>query len=80
MFYALPVGTGASFVFGLWTEAWQGSVSGRFSSIDDLTLDTLGILCGGLALSIRDYELGGEKPAGRGQGRTTRCSTKVGAS
>lgn len=65
IFFAIPVGTGASLVFGLWTEVWQGSVPGRFSSVDDLAIDTVGILCTGLALLIRECAVGREKPARR---------------
>ena len=45
--YALPVAAAAAFVFGLWTEVFQGSVQGREASVDDLVTDALGI---GLAM------------------------------
>jgi hypothetical protein len=41
--YALPVAAAAAFVFGLWTEVFQGSVEGRESSVDDLVVDAIGI-------------------------------------
>jgi hypothetical protein len=46
---ALPVAAAAAFVFGLWTEVFQGSVEGRESSVDDLVVDAIGI---GLAATI----------------------------
>ncbi len=47
--YALPVAAAAAFVFGLWTEVFQGSVQGREASVDDLLTDALGI---GLAMIV----------------------------
>jgi hypothetical protein len=47
--YALPVAAAAAFVFGLWTEVFQGSVQGREASVDDLVTDALGI---GLAMIL----------------------------
>jgi VanZ family protein len=47
--YALPVAAAAAFVFGLWTEVFQGSVQGREASVDDLVTDALGI---GLAIIL----------------------------
>jgi hypothetical protein len=47
--YALPVAAAAAFVFGLWTEVFQGSVQGREASVDDLVTDALGI---GLAMVL----------------------------
>jgi VanZ family protein len=41
--YALPVGSAAAFVFGVWTEVWQGSVPGRSPSTGDLVIDAIGI-------------------------------------
>jgi VanZ family protein len=41
--YALPVAAAAAFVFGLWTEVFQGSVQGRESNVDDLVVDAIGI-------------------------------------
>ena len=41
--YALPVAAVAAFVFGLWTEVFQGSVQGRGASVDDLVTDAIGI-------------------------------------
>jgi hypothetical protein len=41
--YALPVAAAAAFVFGLWTEVFQGSVQGRQLSVDDLVTDAIGI-------------------------------------
>ena len=41
--YALPSAAAAAFVFGLWTEIFQGSVQGREASIDDLVTDAIGI-------------------------------------
>ena len=41
--YALPVAAAGAFVFGLWTEVFQGSVQGRGASIDDLVTDAIGI-------------------------------------
>ena len=41
--YALPVASAAAFVFGLWTEVFQGSVQGRGASVDDLVTDAVGI-------------------------------------
>jgi hypothetical protein len=41
--YALPVAAVAAFVFGLWTEVFQGSVQGRGASVDDLVTDAVGI-------------------------------------
>ena len=41
--YALPVAATAAFVFGLWTEVFQGSVQGRGASVDDLVTDGIGI-------------------------------------
>lgn len=41
--YALPVAAAAAFVFGLWTEVFQGSVPGRQPSVDDLVVDAVGI-------------------------------------
>jgi len=41
--YALPVAAAAAFVFGLWTEVFQGSVQGRGASVDDLVTDAVGI-------------------------------------
>lgn len=61
--FAIPAGSGASLVFGLWTEVWQGSVPGRFSSMDDLAIDTVGILCAALALSLHEGVLTGKSPA-----------------
>lgn len=45
--YALPVAAAAAFVFGLWTEVFQGSIQGREASVDDLVTDAVGI---GLAM------------------------------
>lgn len=45
--YALPVAAAAAFLFGLWTEVFQGSVQGREPSVDDLVTDAIGI---GLAM------------------------------
>ncbi len=47
--YALPVAAAAAFVFGLWTEVFQGSVQGRGASVDDLVTDAIGI---GLAMLL----------------------------
>jgi hypothetical protein len=47
--YAFPVAAAAAFVFGLWTEVFQGSVQGREASVDDLVTDALGI---GLAMIL----------------------------
>ncbi len=47
--YALPVAAAAAFVFGLWTEVFQGSVQGRGASVDDLVTDAVGI---GIALAV----------------------------
>ena len=47
--YALPVAATAAFVFGLWTEVFQGSVPGRGASVNDLVTDAIGI---GLATTI----------------------------
>ena len=47
--YALPVAAAAAFVFGLWTEVFQGSVQGRQTTVDDLVMDAIGI---GLAAMI----------------------------
>ncbi|MCI0427772.1 MAG: VanZ family protein [Nitrospiraceae bacterium] len=41
--YALPVAAAAAFVFGLWTEVFQGSVQGRGASVNDLVTDAIGI-------------------------------------
>jgi len=41
--YALPVAAVAAFVFGLWTEVFQGSIQGRESNVDDLVVDAIGI-------------------------------------
>ena len=41
--YALPVAAAAAFVFGLWTEVFQGSVQGRQTTADDLVTDVVGI-------------------------------------
>ncbi len=41
--YALPVAATAAFVFGLWTEVFQGSVQGRQTTADDLVTDAIGI-------------------------------------
>jgi hypothetical protein len=41
--YALPIAAAAAFVFGLWTEVFQGSVPGRQTSVDDLVVDAIGI-------------------------------------
>ncbi len=41
--YALPVASAAAFVFGLWTEVFQGSVQGRQTTGDDLVTDAIGI-------------------------------------
>jgi len=41
--YALPVAAAAAFVFGLWTEVFQGSVQGRQTTADDLMTDAIGI-------------------------------------
>jgi hypothetical protein len=41
--YALPVAAAAAFVFGLWTEVFQGSVQGRQTTADDLVTDAIGI-------------------------------------
>jgi hypothetical protein len=41
--YALPVAAAGAFVFGLWTEVFQGSVQGRGTSVDDLVTDAIGI-------------------------------------
>jgi hypothetical protein len=51
--YALPVAAAAAFVFGLWTEVFQGSVQGRGASIDDLVTDAIGI---GLAMLLMPSE------------------------
>jgi hypothetical protein len=51
--YALPVAASAAFVFGLWTEVFQGSIQGRESNVDDLVVDAIGIsLAAILMLSI----------------------------
>jgi len=47
--YALPVAAAAAFVFGLWTEVFQGSVQGRQTTADDLVTDAIGI---GLAVML----------------------------
>lgn len=47
--YALPVAAAGAFVFGLWTEVFQGSVQGRGPSVDDLVTDLIGI---GLAMLV----------------------------
>jgi hypothetical protein len=47
--YALPVAAAAAFVFGLWTEVFQGSVQGRGASVNDLVTDAIGI---GLATTM----------------------------
>lgn len=41
--YALPVAAAAAFVFGIWTEVFQGSVQGRQTTADDLVTDAIGI-------------------------------------
>lgn len=41
--YALPIASAAAFVFGLWTEVFQGSVQGRQTTADDLVTDAIGI-------------------------------------
>jgi len=41
--YALPAAAAAAFVFGLWTEVFQGTVQGREASVDDLVTDAIGI-------------------------------------
>jgi hypothetical protein len=41
--YALPVAAAAAFVFGLWTEVFQGSVQGRGAAVNDLVTDAIGI-------------------------------------
>jgi hypothetical protein len=41
--YAIPVAAAAAFVFGLWTEVFQGSVQGRQTTADDLVTDAIGI-------------------------------------
>ena len=41
--YALPVAAAAAFVFGLWTEVFQGSVQGRQTTAEDLVTDAIGI-------------------------------------
>lgn len=41
--YALPVAAVGAFVFGLWTEVFQGSVQGREASVEDLVTDAVGI-------------------------------------
>lgn len=51
--YALPVAAAAAFVFGLWTEVFQGSVQGREASVDDLVTDAIGI---GLAMLLMPSE------------------------
>ena len=51
--YALPVAAAAAFVFGLWTEVFQGSVQGREASVDDLVTDAIGI---GLAMLLMSSE------------------------
>jgi VanZ family protein len=43
LLYAVIVGSAISFVFGLWTEIFQGSVPGRHPSTDDLIVDAVGI-------------------------------------
>lgn len=47
--YALPVAAAAAFVFGLWTEVFQGSVQGRQTTADDLVTDAIGI---GIAMTM----------------------------
>jgi hypothetical protein len=47
--YALPVAAAAAFVFGLWTEVFQGSVQGRGAAVNDLVTDAIGI---GLAATL----------------------------
>lgn len=62
--YALPVAAAAAFVFGLWTEVFQGSVPGRHSSVDDLVMDAVGIgLAAMLMLSqaFRSYVQPGDR-------------------
>jgi hypothetical protein len=41
--YALPVAAAAAFVFGLWTEVFQGSIQGRESNVNELVVDAIGI-------------------------------------
>ncbi len=51
--YALPVPAAAAFVFGLWTEVFQGSIQGRESNAGDLVVDAVGIgLAAMLMLSV----------------------------
>jgi hypothetical protein len=47
--YALPVAAAAAFVFGLWTEVFQGSIQGRQTTADDLVTDAIGI---GIAMTM----------------------------
>ncbi|HJT22733.1 MAG TPA: VanZ family protein [Nitrospira sp.] len=41
--HAVIVGSVAAFVFGLWTEILQGSVPGRYPSLEDLIVNAAGI-------------------------------------
>jgi hypothetical protein len=41
--YALPGAAAAAFVFGLWTEVFQGSIQGRESNVNELVVDAIGI-------------------------------------
>ena len=52
--YALAVGSAASLVFGIWTEAFQGTVPGRQPSTDDLLIDAIGIFSAAILASVRN--------------------------
>jgi len=52
--YALPVAAAAAFVFGLWTEVFQGSVQGRQTTADDLMTDAIGISLAAMILMLSE--------------------------
>jgi hypothetical protein len=66
--YALPVAAAAAFVFGLWTEVFQGAVPGRHPSVDDLVMDAVGIGLASmmmLSLEFRSYVYSGDRVEAR---------------
>lgn len=50
--YALPIAAAGAFVFGLWTEVFQGSVQGRHTTADDLVTDAIGIVLASMILML----------------------------
>ncbi|HEY6084229.1 MAG TPA: VanZ family protein [Nitrospira sp.] len=50
--YALSAGCAAAFVFGMWTEIFQGSVPGRYPSTSDLTIDAVGVTVAAIVLCL----------------------------